>query len=214
MKVVKSWDDITVGQYQEMMTVETENELSRFIECMAIALDCDPEDIRNKPFSEWSEIRKDFQFISGEPSGNVEEIIKIDDIEYGIEPDMNMITTGVFIDAEQFKQEPIINLHRTLALIYRPITKTNSDGTYEIEPHKNIGFEKRANLFKERLSPNVAIGATLFFSIIGMELSILSLDSLILEVEKQNLMNGKTIQIPTKKPKQKRSKKVGVSTIK
>lgn len=214
MRVVKSWDDITVGQYQEMMTVPNENELSRFIECMAIALDCDPEEIRDKPFSEWSEIRKNFEFISTEPGGEVKDIIEVDGIQYGIEPNMRMITAGVFIDAEQFKQDPITNLHMTLALIYRPITKINTDGTYEIEPHKNIGFERRANLFKEKLSPNVAIGATLFFSIIGMELSILSLDSLIQDQEKENLTTGMTTQTVTKKPKSKRSKKTGVSITK
>lgn len=214
MKVVKSWNDITVGQYQEMMTVSNENELSRFIECMAIALDCDPEEIRNKPYGEWSEIRKNFEFISTEPGGHHEDIIEIDGVQYGIEPDMRLITTGVFIDAEQFKQDPITNLHRTLALIYRPVTKIYEGGSYEIEPHKSINFEKRANLFRDKMSPNVAISATLFFSIVGMELSTHTLDSLINQLNELMETKTPTIQTPTKKPKQKRSKKTGVSTTK
>lgn len=212
MKEIKSWDDLTLGQYQEMMTVQSENEISRFIECMAIAIDCDPAEIREKPFSEWSELRKNFEFISVEPKPVVEDIIEIDGVKYGIEPNMRLITTGVFIDAEQFKQDPIPNLHNTLALIYRPITKIGDDGTYEIEPHKSIGFEKRANLFRDRLSPTVAIGATLFFSIVGMELSIHSLDSLNKELMKE--MKSQTTQTPTKKRKGRSSKSRGVSTIK
>lgn len=215
MKKIESWNDLTVGQYQEMMSVQTENELSRFIECMAIALDCDPQDIRDKPYGDWQELSEHFRFISKQPGGTHEDIIEIDGIQYGIEPNMRSITTGVFIDAEQFKNDPIPNLHRTLALIYRPITKTFLDGSYEIEAHKSAGFERRADLFRDNMSPNVAVSATLFFSIVGMELSIRTLDFLI---EQTKEMTGETttptILTPTKKLKQKRFRKTGVSIIK
>lgn len=214
MREVNSWSDITVGQYQEMMLVETDNEITKFIECISIALDCDPQDIRDMPYSQYSELQKKMSFISKEPKNEVKEIIEVDGVRYGLEPDMSLITTGVFIDAEQFKQDPIVNLHNTLALIYRPITF--EDGPiYEIEEHKAQGFEKRANLFRDKLSIEVVLGATLFFSLLGMELSTHTLEYFTNQMmQEMNLTKTTTTQTPTKEHKQKRSKKGSASTTK
>jgi hypothetical protein len=54
-----------------------------------------------------------------------------------------------------------------IALIYRPIT-AETDGSYQIEPHKSAGFEKRANLFKDHLSIEIVFGALFFFSVVLM----------------------------------------------
>jgi hypothetical protein len=217
MKEVTSWSDITVGQYQEMMLIETDNEISKFIQMISIALDCDGEEIRSMPFKEYTTLQQKMQFIATEPQKDVRKWIEIDGKFYGLEPDMSLITAGVFIDAEQFRQDPIVNLHNTLALIYRPITNL-VDGQpieeYEIEPHQAKGFEKRANLFRDNVSIEVVLGATLFFSMLGMELSIVTLESFnkVMEMEAE-LMKTKMTQTPTKQPKQKRSKKGLDSTI-
>ncbi len=212
MKEVTSWADITVGQYQEMMMVETDTQIGRFIECIAIALDIDPQSIRDMPYKEYATIQQKMSFISQEPLKDIQTIIEIDDIRYGLEPDMSLITTGVFIDAEQFKQAPTENLHNTLALIYRPIVKQEGD-VYEIEPHQAKGFEKRANLFRDRLSIEVVLGATLFFSLLGMELSTLLLESFISQTQaEQDQTKTKTTRQPMKKRKKKPSIKDTVST--
>jgi hypothetical protein len=177
MRDVKDWSDITVGQYQEMMLVQTDNEITKFIECISIALDCDPAEIREMPFSEYNNLQKKMEFISREPTADIVERFELDGIRYGLEPDMSLITTGVFIDAEQFKQDPVENLHNTLALIYRPII-SETETEWTIEPHQAKGFEKRAKLFKEKMSIETVLGATVFFSLLGVELSTLFLTSL------------------------------------
>jgi hypothetical protein len=213
MKDVLSWGDITVGQYQEMMMVQSDSEITKFIECIAIALDIDPQSIREMPYKDYSQLQQKMSFISQEPLQEVKTIIEIDGTKYGLEPDMSLITAGVFIDAEQFKQEPIENLHNTLALIYRPIIEEEENGEYKIEQHKAQGFEKRANLFKDKISIEVVLGATLFFSLLGIELSILSLEFLSNQMETE-LVQTKTMmtQATTKKRKKKRSTKDTGST--
>lgn len=208
MREVNDWSDITVGQYQEMMMVQSENEITRFIECVSIALDCDPQEIRDMPYKDYAQLQQKMSFISVEPQKDVKSIIEIDGVKYGLEPDMSLITAGVFIDAEQFKQDPIANLHNTLALIYRPIVKEEGD-EYEIEPHGVKGFEKRANLFRDKVSIEVVLGATLFFSLLGMELSTLILESFINNMTEEFLKetNQTTTQSVTKKKRQKHSKK-------
>lgn len=202
MREVNDWSDITVGQYQEMMSVQSDNEITRFIECIAIALDCDSADIRNLKLAEYNKLQSKMSFISRNPAPDIVERFELDGVRYGLEPDMSLITTGVFIDAEQFKQEPILNLHNTLALIYRPIVK-ETEKDWEIEPHMAKGFEKRAELFKNKLSIETVLGATVFFSNLGVELSnhfLTSLNKKLMKAKKQTKTT--TTQRRTKKQKQ------------
>jgi hypothetical protein len=168
MKDVKSWNDITVSQYQEMMMIDTTNEITKFVEQISICLDVDTEEVRAMSYSEYKELQSKMSFLSLEPKAEMDLIIEVEGRKYGLIPDMSLISAGVFIDAEQFKLEPMENLHNLLALIYRPVLRELPDGEYEIEEHKAQGFEKRANLFKT-LSIETVLGAVLFFSLLGTE---------------------------------------------
>lgn len=201
MKEVSSWSDITVGQYQEIMLVESDNEVRRFIEQVAIIMDIDPEDIRNLPIGEYKTLQAKMSFLKEDPEHTVVSRFEIDGVVYGLEPDFNLITAGVFLDSEQFQQDPTVNLHQTLALIYRPITKEVGD-VYEIEPHQAKGFERRANLFKDKLTIDVVLGTVLFFSIAGTKLSIAMLESLAEEMTTEvTPTKTKKTRTPTKKRK-------------
>ena len=216
MKKIESWADITIGQYQEMMLIETENEITKFVETVAICLDIDPAEIRTLSLSDFRELQTKMSFISKDPDPQVINKFEIDGVEYGLIPDMSIISAGEFIDAEQFKIEPMTNLHFIVALIFRPITKNLPDGSYEIELHKAQGFEKRANLFRDKVSIEVVLGAVLFFSLSATELSTSFLDSLL---QKMNLnqvaktTKMKKTRTPTKPRKPKRSKNNSDSTI-
>lgn len=213
MRQVNSWSDITVGQYQEMNMIQSESQITKFIEMMSIALDCDPQEIRDLPISEYKTLQEKMQFISKEPDLDIRKTFEINNRKYGLIPDMNLITGGEFLDAEQFKLDPMANLHYTLALIYRPVISEDEEG-YKIAAHKSEGFELRAELFKNELSIEIVLGAVLFFSLLVMESSIDLLGSLEKELTKQvETMKTTTTQVPTKKRKQKRSKSNGASTI-
>lgn len=214
MKEVKSWNDITVNQYQEMMLIDTDNEITKFVEQISICLDVDTEEIRKMSYGEYKELQSKMSFLSLEPKAEIELIIEVEGRKYGLIPDMSLVSAGVFIDAEQFKLEPMANLHNLLALIYRPVLRELPDGEYEIEEHKAQGFEKRANLFKS-LSIETVLGAVLFFSLLGTESSIafLHYSSQKMKEEMEMLTKTKKTQTPTKKRKQKRSTGTTASTI-
>jgi hypothetical protein len=214
MKDVKSWNDITVSQYQEMMMIETTNEITKFVEQISICLDVDTEEVRAMSYSQYKELQSKMSFLSLEPKAEMDLIIEVEGRKYGLIPDMSLISAGVFIDAEQFKLEPMENLHNLLALIYRPLLRELPDGEYEIEEHKAQGFEKRANLFKT-LSIETVLGAVLFFSLLGTESSIafLSYSSQVMMEQQESLMKTTKTQTPTKKRKQKRSTGTTASTI-
>jgi hypothetical protein len=214
MKEVKSWNDITVNQYQEMMLIDTDNEITKFVEQISICLDVDTEEIRKMSYGEYKELQSKMSFLTGEPKAEIELIIEVEGRKYGLIPDMSLVSAGVFIDAEQFKLEPMANLHNLLALIYRPVLRELPDGEYEIEEHKAQGFEKRANLFKS-LSIETVLGAVLFFSLLGTESSIafLHYSSQKMKEEMEMLTKTKKTQTPTKKRKPKRSTGTTASTI-
>jgi len=183
----KTWADISVGQWQEMSLVQSETEIGKFINLISIALDCDVEDIRNLKISDWQKMKADYEFLNSEPVADFQNFIDFDGVELGLEPDLDLITTGVFIDAEQFRQNSIENLHRTLALIYRPVKEKRSETQYSIEPHTASGFERRAEFFRDRVSIEIVYGAAIFFFILCSQLSIDMADFL-----KEDLMQTMT----------------------
>ena len=213
MREVKDWSDITIGQYQEMMSIQTERQITRFIESIAIALDCDPQEIRDLSIGEYQSLQQKMEFISKEPGADIRKTFELNDRKYGLIPDMNLIKAGVFLDAEQFKLDAMANLHYTVALIYRPIV-SEDEGGYLIAEHKAEGFEARAELFRDNLSIEVVLGAVLFFSLLAMELSTDLLISLEQKMkEQQKKMKKMTTRPRTKKLKQNPSTETGASTI-
>lgn len=198
----KGWSEITIGQYQEILTIQTDNEFTQFIEAISICEDIDPEDLRNIPLKELKQKITDYQFLKTEPDADFKTTFSIDGVEYGIEPELALMSGGVFIDCEQFRRNTNENLHNLCALVWRPITKWSGE-EYEIEPHKAVGFEKRANLFKNKLSIEFVKGGLLFFSLLGIELSLKTLDCLVEQMKivaaTKNLET--TTQTPMKKSK-------------
>lgn len=159
----KSWDDVTIAMWQEINQIETESEITRQIEQISILTDSDSEEIRSMPMSKFNKLRQELIFLSQKPSANVITTFEIEGKEYGIIPQMDFISTGEWMDAENWKDNPVDNIHLYAALVYRPIIKREGD-FYEIEPHKSSGFMERAELFRNNLSITTIHGAVLFFS--------------------------------------------------
>jgi len=84
-------------------------------------------------------------------------------IEYGFIPNLDDLTTGEFIDIENYQKEPK-DLYKVMSVLYRPI-KEKSKKRYLIEPYKGEINEA----FKDMPS-DVAFGAQLFFYLIATDL--------------------------------------------
>jgi len=166
-KEEKSWNDITIAQYQEMMAIDCDNSLSAFIEAIAICDDISTDDIRDLKIGEFQKLKESRSFLLEKPGLDFKRIIEVDGVRYGIEPEINLMSAGVFIDCEQFRRDANANLHNIIALIYRPVVSQSGD-EYSIEPHRSFGFQKRAELFRNRVSVEEIFGALFFFSMVSM----------------------------------------------
>lgn len=106
----------------------------------------------------------------------------IGDMEFGFIPNLEMISWGEYIDAEKYLAD-WENMHKAMAVLYRPITKKKGD-KYEIMEY--TGTSEFSDLMK--LTPvSIAIGASVFFWTLGLELLEALGDYLERETKKMNL---------------------------
>lgn len=214
INIPKSWSDVKVGTWQELNLIESDNDITKKIQQVSILTDCDEAEIRQLPIRQWQELNQQLDLIQRPMSKIIKTKIEVDGKKYGIIPDFNFLTTGEFLDAENWKDKPIENLHLYLALIYRPIVKENGE-EYQIEPHKSDGFMRRAELFRDHLTIDEIYSAVLFFSALGLNCMQVIADYLEEEPMSQQEMIVKMNQTQSvgKKNKQKTSKKNGSGMI-
>jgi len=122
------------------------------------------------------EAKLQHRFTMTDPSGKT--------VEFGFMPNMDEMSLGEYIDLEKYVSD-WADMHRALAVMYRPIIKGNKD-FYDIESYE--GSDKYAEIMKDA-PVTVAIGAMVFFYHLGRELLKTTVDSLAQEA-KQAIQQG------------------------
>ena len=87
----------------------------------------------------------------------LQPIISINGNQYGFIPDLENITFGEFIDLDSLMTWD--NMHKAMAVLYRPITKRYND-LYEIEEYESSS--KYSDVMKE-CPLDIVLGANVFF---------------------------------------------------
>ena len=102
-------------------------------------------------------------------------------VEFGFIPNLDKMTLGEYIDAEKYMSN-WEDMHKAMAVFYRPIVAGNKD-FYLIEKYE--GSDKYSEIMKDAPS-SVAVGSMLFFLSLGIELSKITLDSLLKQQQTLN----------------------------
>ena len=88
-------------------------------------------------------------------------------VEYGFIQSWKNMTFGEFADLDTLmtkKPEDFLNyLHIITAILYRPITKYKGKHKFEIEEYNVRTMEERAELFRDKLNVEYALGSQFFF---------------------------------------------------
>lgn len=106
----------------------------------------------------------------------------LNQVEYGFVPNLDEITTGEYIDLSTYGNS-METLHKTMAVLFRPITKDVAFGSYEIEPYN--GTKDRAEIMKQA-PMNIVLGMLVFFCDLSKELKSHILKStLVMEEQKR-----------------------------
>jgi hypothetical protein len=91
---------------------------------------------------------------------------KLGGVEFGFIPDLDDMTFGEYTDLDSYIGD-WDNMHKAMAVLYRPITKKGLNNTYEIEKYN--GSITYSDVMKH--APlDVVFGANVFFYNLGNEL--------------------------------------------
>lgn len=86
--------------------------------------------------------------------------------KYGFEPDLRDIETGAFIDLDEYVKDVNQNLHKIMAILYRPVTVQNKK-MYQVTGYtKEPGWQRdhRQKIFLREMPYSYVRGAVNFFS--------------------------------------------------
>jgi hypothetical protein len=113
----------------------------------------------------------------------------LDGVEYGFIPEWKKMSFGEYADLDTLmtkKPEEMIDyLHIITAILYRPIIKSKSSHKFTIEKYNQDTMEERAELFKEKLDVEYALGAQFFFIQFALNFSNFTPMSLIQKMKRE-----------------------------
>ena len=157
--------EITLGQYQKYLKIQSENEDENFLAIKMIEIFCglrgdtimamkaksikDITTILSNMFTEKPQLVKEF---------------KMNGRTYGFIPKLEDMSFGEYIDLDTYIGD-MENLHRAMAVLYRPI-KQKYDEKYLIEDYQG----EESDIMKS-MPMDAVLSSILFFYHLGMDLS-------------------------------------------
>lgn len=118
-------------------------------------------------------------------------------VEFGFIPNFDKISTKEFVDLSLYPLDDIETYHNLMAILFRPIKKTDSFGNYNIKSYN--GTERYAELMKQT-PMNIVNGALVFFLNLAKELQTSTQKYMEVELLKEakhptTLKNGDGMQL-------------------
>ena len=174
LTIPSEWCDITIGTYQEYVKIQEGkgSEKNKVIKSLALLCNTTPFVVKKMVYTDLLDIMAIVKgLIDTEP--NKEEFRKtfmFKNNEYGFVPNLSGITTGEYIDLENYCKEPIENLHIIMSILYRQINFSRGD-RYSIEDYNPDEFKEE--LFKD-CPMDIALNCLGFFLTLGNELAWIS----------------------------------------
>ena len=165
MKLIIPTDtsEITLGQLQGLADIEEADidTLERQKRSISLLTGVDRETLDRFRLSDLEMVYDKLLSLSKKDNRLI-KFVTLEGVKYGFHPNLSEITTGEFADLDTYCKELNKNLHKVMAVLYRPVVKEKY-GKYDIEKYNGTG--KRAELFKDKLPANVVNGAMVFFGL-------------------------------------------------
>src|SRR5574343_1868998 len=152
MKIPLTWKDITIGEYQEICNIDdTLSATDQKIEQLSILTNTDSQQIKSLLLVELFKMIEMTKFVDTTAVDSfVLDTFTFKDVEYAVMKDFDRLTGYEWFDVENWKTDPINNMHNFAALAYRPIIGKDNEGniiTHEYKDDKY--FSMRAESFKD-----------------------------------------------------------------
>lgn len=179
MKEVKlliptSWEDIDIITYQKYVKIQESKtgDKTKAVKILSLMCNVKASIIRNMDYSDMIKILGVLKkLVDTEPDKtNFRKRFKFKDDEYGFIPNLSNLTTGEYIDLEEYCKKPIKNLHIIMSILYRKII-SKSGNKYAIENYDPDEFKE--DLFKS-CPMDIALSSLGFFLTLGERLQTAS----------------------------------------
>jgi len=169
LNIPTSWDDITIGQFQEYTrrVGDSADNTHKVEQALIVLCGIDEADVQRLTAKDMMRIMTLLQFIDSEPAdetGLVQQM-EIAGVEVGFIPNWTQLTLGEYVDLESYcvGGDMVMNLHKAVALMYRPITM-QALHQYEIAPYNPNPLVQES---MKQVPMSVAVSAVVFFYNIG-----------------------------------------------
>jgi hypothetical protein len=157
-----SWSEVNISQFQELSVTED------IFEKIAILTDEDPEELKLMDVASFGRLTAALSWVHILPNEDArKDVIVIDEIEYGFIDKLSSLSLGEWIDIENYLKDPIKNLHKLMAMFYRPLLTTLKDGTRITEDYDITQASNNANTFLTKMNVSDCYGSLVFFSLIA-----------------------------------------------
>lgn len=183
IKVPDSWNEVTIEKFQEINSIQDNS--SRSLEIISILIDQDIEEIRKYDMQSLNRIVDALSWCDNLPSDNHTPSFEIDGTTYDMVK-MSSFSVGEWSDLEEYFTDSIVNLHKILAVFYREDSK----------PYDTDSAEKRAELFRQRVTVGQTYGTVVFFCNIERD----CMKTIAVYFQLQTLL----MKMKSQKPKQKK----------
>jgi len=160
--------EIKLVQYQAFLKIAKDNEDEEFLNQKMVQTFCniDLKDVAEIRFKDVLEITASLGKMFDVKSHKFINRFKLGGVEFGFIPDLEDMTFGEYTDLDTYIGD-WDNMHKAMAVLYRPITKKGLNNTYEIEKYN--GSITYSDVMKH--APlDIVFGANVFFYNLGNEL--------------------------------------------
>jgi len=184
VEIPNDWSGISIQMYQKFQEVRKRKlEKEEFnLEVLGVICGLDKGMIEKLEVKSLNKILKTLKFLSTDIPESQELVKKVEwnGVKYGFIPNLSEITTGEYIDIEQYCKEGEKNLHKIMSILYRPIVKETKT-RYSIEPY-SPSDEIDEEFLDFPILPSMS--ALSFFFLLGRKLPVALVKSLRKDREK------------------------------
>ena len=160
--------EIKLAQYQAFLKIAKDNEDAEFLHQKMVQTFCgiDLKEVAEIRYKDVVEITNSLGKMFDVKNHKFINKFKLGGVEFGFIPNLDDMTFGEYTDLDTYITD-WDEMHKAMAVLYRPIKKNGLNGTYEVEKYN--GSITYSDVMKH--APlDVVFGANVFFYTLGNEL--------------------------------------------
>ena len=184
--------EIKLSQYQAFLKIAKDNTDEEFLHQKMVQTFCgiDLKEVAEIRYKEVIEITESLGKMFDVKSHRFINRFKMGGVEFGFIPNLDDMTFGEYTDLDTYIND-WEQMHKAMAVLYRPIKKNGLNSTYEIEKYN--GSITYSDVMKH--APlDVVFGATVFFYNLGNELLSSTMTYLEKDKEIQNILQQANLE--------------------